>query len=107
MSSDLLFPILPREGKIPVTSDERVKPVSKGRGTKELGEEERALYDEERKVSEQEVYKEHGKPIDGDEEKQQGKDSSAQNKQAGKQDSEDVSPNDDQSDGQQHVDTFA
>ena len=48
MSNDLIFPILPREGKVPVKPDDRVKKVSKEAETKGLGEDERYEHDEER-----------------------------------------------------------
>ena len=52
MSNDLIFPILPREGKVPVKPDDRVKKVSKEAETKGLGEDERYEHDEERRVTE-------------------------------------------------------
>lgn len=52
MSNDLIFPILPREGKVPVKPDDRVKKVSKEAETKGLGEDERYEHDEERRVAE-------------------------------------------------------
>ena len=41
MSNDLLFPILPRNTKVPVEPDERVKKVQKTKKSEHLGEEER------------------------------------------------------------------
>ena len=41
MSNDLLFPILPRNTKVPVEPDERVKKVQKTNKSEHLGEEER------------------------------------------------------------------
>ncbi|MEG3767265.1 hypothetical protein [Alteromonas sp. 14N.309.X.WAT.G.H12] len=52
MVNDLIFPILPREGKVPVTVDDRVKKINKSSETKALSEEERQEHDEERRVTE-------------------------------------------------------
>ena len=41
MSNDLLFPILPRNTKVPVEPDERVKKVQKAKKSEHLNEEER------------------------------------------------------------------
>ncbi|WP_334022328.1 hypothetical protein [Alteromonas sp. S015] len=41
MSNDLLFPILPRNMKVPVEPDERVKKVQKTKKSEHLSEEER------------------------------------------------------------------
>ena len=59
MNNDLLFPILPRDGKVPVNTDDRVKKVSKGTDTKGLGEEERFEHDEERRVARQQEREAH------------------------------------------------
>ncbi|MBU3023350.1 hypothetical protein [Aestuariibacter sp. A3R04] len=59
MTNDLLFPILPRDGKVPVNADERVKKVSKGTNTKGLGEEERFEHDDERRVARQQEREAH------------------------------------------------
>ena len=48
MSNDLLFSIIPREGKTPVVTDERVKRVSKEARAKQLSEDEKETHDEER-----------------------------------------------------------
>ena len=61
MSNDLLFSIIPREGKIPVVTDERVKRVSKEARAKQLSEDEKETHDEERLVSEQQQYRAHEK----------------------------------------------
>lgn len=57
MSNDLLFSVIPREGKTPVVADERVKRVSKEARTKQLSDEEKETHDEERLVSEQQQYR--------------------------------------------------
>tara|TARA_A200000113_G_scaffold206357_1_gene203243 strand:- start:395 stop:634 length:240 start_codon:yes stop_codon:yes gene_type:complete len=41
MSNDLLFPILPRNTKVPVEPDERVKKVQKTKKSEHLNEEDR------------------------------------------------------------------
>jgi chemotaxis response regulator CheB len=61
VSNDLLFSILPREGKVPVVVDEKVKRVSKETRAKNLSEDEKETHDEERLISEQEQYKVHEK----------------------------------------------
>ena len=61
MSNDLLFSVLPREGKVPVVVDEKVKRVSKEARAKHLSEDEKETHDEERLISEQEQYKVHEK----------------------------------------------
>ena len=48
MSNDLLFSVLPREGKVPVVVDEKVKRVSKETRAKQLSEDEKETHDEER-----------------------------------------------------------
>ena len=53
MSSDLLFPILPREGKVPMSHDEqKVQKVSKEASLRSLNDEEKALNAEERDARE-------------------------------------------------------
>ncbi|AXT39833.1 hypothetical protein D1814_14690 [Alteromonas sp. BL110] len=44
MSNDLLFPILPRNTKVPVEPDERVKKVQKTKKSEHLSEGERDNY---------------------------------------------------------------
>lgn len=44
MSNDLLFPILPRNTKVPVEPDERVKKVQKTKKSEHLSEEDRDNY---------------------------------------------------------------
>ncbi|GGF81811.1 hypothetical protein [Alteromonas lipolytica] len=61
MSSDLLFSVLPREGKVPIVTDDRVKRVSKESRAKQLSEDEKETHDEERLISEQQQYKVHEK----------------------------------------------
>jgi len=61
MSNDLLFSVLPREGKVPVVVDEKVKRVSKETRARQLSEDEKETHDEERLISEQEQYKVHEK----------------------------------------------
>ncbi|MBU2979797.1 hypothetical protein [Alteromonas sp. C1M14] len=59
MVNDLIFPILPREGKVPVTVDDRVKKIDKSSETKGLSEEERQEHDEERRVTEKAQEERH------------------------------------------------
>lgn len=59
MSSDILFSILPREGKVPVTTRTNVKKVGKDGATKSVGEEEREQEKELRKVRNKEQYLRH------------------------------------------------
>lgn len=46
MSNDLLFPILPRNTKVPVEVDERVKKVQKTKKSEHLTEEDRDQFQE-------------------------------------------------------------
>lgn len=71
MSNDLLFSIIPREGKVPVVSDDRVKKISKEARAKQLSEDEKDTHEEERLVSEQQQYRVHQKQEKG-QEKEQG-----------------------------------
>jgi hypothetical protein len=59
MSNDLLFPILPRNSKVPVEVDDRVQKISKDKRTKQLSDEEKEQHHEERIVSEKEQYHRH------------------------------------------------
>ena len=61
MSNDLLFSVLPREGKVPVVTDERVKRIRKEARAKNLSEDEKESHDEERLISEKQQYKIHEK----------------------------------------------
>ena len=45
MSNDLLFPILPRNTKVPVEEDKRVKKVEKTNKTEHFSEEEQDNFD--------------------------------------------------------------
>ncbi|RDV24663.1 hypothetical protein DXV75_13330 [Alteromonas aestuariivivens] len=54
MSNDLLFSVLPRQGKVPVRTPDKVRKVSKEKNASGLGEEEQQEHGEERLVSEQE-----------------------------------------------------
>lgn len=62
MNNDLIFPIIPREGKVPVVADKRVKKVNKQKTSNSLNEEEKAEHQEERKVSDKEQYIRHQTP---------------------------------------------
>lgn len=54
MSSDLLFSILPREGKVPIAHDElRVEKVLKESALRQLSDEEQELHLEERETRQQ------------------------------------------------------
>jgi hypothetical protein len=46
MSNDLLFPILPRNTKVPVEEDKRVKKVEKSKRSEHVDEQERDQFDE-------------------------------------------------------------
>lgn len=46
MSNDLLFPILPRNTKVPIEEDKRVKKVEKSKKLEHVDEEERDQFDE-------------------------------------------------------------
>ncbi|QJR82190.1 hypothetical protein CA267_016240 [Alteromonas pelagimontana] len=59
MSSDLLFPILPREGKVPVKSKEKITRVTAEQKSQALGDPEKAEHDEERLVNRKEQYQRH------------------------------------------------
>lgn len=53
MSSDLIFPIIPREGKVPIAQEEqRVQEVAKEAILRELSDEEKELKSEERETRE-------------------------------------------------------
>ncbi len=62
MNNDLIFPIIPREGKVPVVADKKVKKVTKQKTSNSLNEEEKAEHQEERKVSDKEQYIRHQSP---------------------------------------------
>ena len=117
MSNDLLFSIIPREGKIPVVTDERVKRVSKEARAKQLSEDEKETHDEERLVSEQQQYRVHEKQ-GKKEEDSANTEQEPEKKRSGK-DSEDAVVDDvtydshgetehhqDDDGGQPHIDTF-
>lgn len=54
MSSDLLFSVLPREGKVPIAHDElKVQKVEKEAALRELSDEEQELHLEEREARQQ------------------------------------------------------
>lgn len=62
MSSDLIFPILPRDGKVPMAKDEqRVQEVEKRARMGRLSDEEKELHSEEREAREQYLKKEKKK----------------------------------------------
>ncbi|MFS1703925.1 hypothetical protein [Alteromonas sp. AMM-1] len=114
MSNDLLFSVIPREGKTPVVADERVKRVSKEARTKQLSDEEKETHDEERLVSEQQQYRVQRKQEGG------GEPSDQSQKQAEQQMSDEAADDDitydshgetehhcDEDGGQPHIDTFS
>ena len=62
MSSDLIFPILPREGKAPMPHDEqKVQRVSKEAKLRRLNDEEKELNAEEREAREKQQKKKKAK----------------------------------------------
>ena len=65
MSNDLLFSILPREGKVPIVHDEqKVHKVSKESAIRELSDQEQELHLEEREARQQQqsLYHKQTKP---------------------------------------------
>ncbi|MCW8108353.1 hypothetical protein OPS25_07585 [Alteromonas ponticola] len=57
MSDDLLFSVIPRQGRAVIKPDDRVKQVSAEARTEALSQQEKEVHDNERKVSEREQYK--------------------------------------------------
>lgn len=102
MNNDLLFPILPRDGKVPVNTDERVKKVSRSTHAKELGEEERFEHDEERRVARQQEREAHQQQTGHQQSKGQS-DTSAESKSDGKAKETDDEP---QKKGIKHLDIY-
>ena len=62
MSNDLLFSILPREGKVPIVHDElKVQKVSKESAIRELSDKEQELHLEEREARQQQQSNQENK----------------------------------------------
>ena len=62
MSNDLLFSILPREGKVPIVHDEqKVHKVSKESAIRELSDQEQELHLEEREARQQQQSRQEKK----------------------------------------------
>ncbi len=59
MFNDLLFPILPREGRAPLTFNNRVQKIGKITRIEALGEQERMEHDEERRVTGEQEREQH------------------------------------------------
>lgn len=59
MSNDLLFSILPRATQVPVKERGEVKPVERATSSESLTDEEKALHDEERRVTEKYQQEHH------------------------------------------------
>lgn len=60
MSNDLLFSIIPRaNNRLPVKDRGQIKRIDAVVESEELNEEERALHNEQRRVSEKQQYREH------------------------------------------------
>ncbi|MCW8092528.1 hypothetical protein [Alteromonas sp. ASW11-130] len=57
MSDDLLFSVIPRQGRAVIKPDEKVKQVSAEARTEALSQQEKEVHENERKVSEREQYK--------------------------------------------------
>ncbi len=57
MSDDLLFSVIPRQGRAVIKPDDRVKQVSAEARAEALSQQEKEDHDNERKVSEREQYK--------------------------------------------------
>lgn len=105
MSSDLLFSILPREGKVPMSHDEqKVQKVSKEAKLRALSDEEEELHHEELEVREKYHSKKH------DKDPQNPKDKSAeQDKQNQKQASSDETEQESDEEGKKgpkHLDIY-
>lgn len=73
MYNDLLFPILPREGKVPIKSDNKITSIIKEGKAKGLSEEEREAHAEERRVDEKHQYHQNGEDKPSDERSQHRK----------------------------------
>ncbi|AWL11468.1 hypothetical protein HMF8227_00975 [Saliniradius amylolyticus] len=58
MFNDLLFPILPKEGKVPIPREEmRIKSIAKEAKLRPLNDEEKAMTTDEREIHE--IYRKH------------------------------------------------
>ena len=66
MSNDLLFPILPRNTKVPVEPDERVKKVQKTKKSEHLSEEERDNFQDIKRTEVIDASAENSKDKDRD-----------------------------------------
>lgn len=93
MSNDLLFSVLPREGKVAMTRDEfKVQQVSKEASLRQLSDEEKELKAEERESRQQQ------------QKKKQKKHSEAE--QQAETNTEQSQPQDDDDQGPPHLDIF-
>ncbi|OJF68619.1 hypothetical protein BK026_07340 [Alteromonas sp. V450] len=66
MSNDLLFPILPRNTKVPVEPDDRVKKVQKTKKSEHFSEEERDQFQDVKRTEVIDASAENSKDKDRD-----------------------------------------
>lgn len=66
MSNDLLFPILPRNTKVPIEPDERVKKVQKTKKSEHLSEDDRDNYQDIKRTEVIDASAENSKDKDRD-----------------------------------------
>lgn len=114
MSNDLLFSVIPREGKEPIKTDDSVKRVSSSTHGQKLSDEEKYTHEQERQISEQQQHLVHRKTHQ-EQSGKQGKQEQQQSASSNEEELDDLtydchgektgheSPLDDSSD---HVDTF-
>lgn len=82
MSNDLLFSIIPRaNNRVPVIDRGQIKRIDAAVPLESLNEEERALHNEQRRVTEKEQYREHSES--GNQQKKKSADSQHQAEQEG------------------------
>jgi hypothetical protein len=86
MTSDLLFSILPREGKVPIAHDsQKVEQVDRQEKLRALSDEEKELKNEEKesRKKQQQQHKNHQMPNQVDDETEQHLDDTEQKKPKG------------------------
>ncbi len=99
MSNDLLFSILPRATQVPVKERGEVKPVVKANGSESLTDEEKALHDEQRRVTEK-FQQEHQR------EQQKQRQKSARQPGAKLQEEPDNAADSSPTSGKKHIDRY-
>ncbi|GAB2683793.1 hypothetical protein Q4574_08210 [Aliiglaciecola sp. 3_MG-2023] len=106
MSSDLIFSVLPREGKVAIEKDElKVKQVEKEAKLRELNDEEKALNTEERDAREKYHNKSSEEEKDKDAEKETDKKQTAEKQQNDKEPVDPELPSVDEQ-GRKHLDIY-